>query len=108
MINADNDSILNRIYIYNLRAYGGNLLFECNISENDICKFTQNIFLKDVLPAWCKCTANAVISSYRHEILWNNSHIKAGANTIMFANWYHNGIKFFKDIYDDVTKKVYS
>ena len=24
------------------------------------------------------------------------------------ANWYHNGIKFFKDIYDDVTKKVYS
>ena len=26
----------------------------------------------------------------------------------MFANWYHNGIKFFKDIYDDVTKKVYS
>ena len=108
MIKADNDSILNRIYIYNLRAYGGNLLFECNISENDICKFTQNIFLKDVLSAWCKCTANAVISSYRHEILWNNSHIKAGANTIMFANWYHNGIKFFKDIYDDVTKKVYS
>ena len=26
----------------------------------------------------------------------------------MFENWYHNGIKFFKDIYDDVTKKVYS
>ena len=23
-------------------------------------------------------------------------------------NWYHNGIKFSKDIYDDVTKKVYS
>ena len=27
---------------------------------------------------------------------------------MMFANWYHNEIKFFKDIYDDVTKKVYS
>ena len=27
MIEADNDSILNRIYIYNLRAFGGNLLF---------------------------------------------------------------------------------
>ena len=25
----------------------------------------------------------------------------------MFANWFHNGITFFKDIYDDVTKKVY-
>ena len=97
VIEADNDSILNRIYIYNLRAFGGNLLFECNIFENDIGKFTQNIFLKDDLSAWCKCTANAVISSYRHEILWNNSHIKVGANTIMFAIWYHNGIKFFKD-----------
>ena len=63
MIEADNDSILNRIYIYNLRAFGGKLLFECNISENDLCKFTQNIFRKDVLSAWCKCTANAVISS---------------------------------------------
>ena len=82
MIEADNDSILNRMYIYNLRSFGGNLLFECNISENDICKFTQNIFLKDVLSAWCKYTANAVISSYSHEILWNNSHIKAGANAI--------------------------
>ena len=68
MIEADDDSILNRIYIYNLRAFGGNISFECNISENDICKFLQNIFLKDVLSAWCKCTANAVISSYRHEV----------------------------------------
>ena len=25
----------------------------------------------------------------------------------MFANWFHNGITFFNDIYDDVTKKVY-
>ena len=81
--------------MYHFAPVSPNLLFECNISENDIFKFTQNIFLKDVLSAWCKCRANAVISSYRHEILWNNSHIKAGANTIMFANWYHNGIKFF-------------
>ena len=63
IIEADNDSILNRIYIYNLRAFGGNLLFECNISENDICKFTQNIFLKDVLSAWCKCTANVKLQT---------------------------------------------
>ena len=63
MIEADNDSILNSTYINNLQAFGGNLLFECNISENDICKFKHNIFLKDVLSALCKCTANAVISS---------------------------------------------
>ena len=57
-------------------------MFEYNIFENGICKFTQNIFLKDVLSAWCKYTANAVISSYSNAILWNNSHIKAGANVI--------------------------
>ena len=33
--------------------------------------------------------------------------IKVADNTIMFANWFQNGIKFFKDIYDDVTKNVY-
>ena len=51
MIEADNDSILNRMYIYNLRSFGGNLLYECYISENNICKFMQTIFLKDVLSA---------------------------------------------------------
>ena len=48
---AENDSILNRIYIYNLRSFGGKLLFECKISENDTCKLTQNRFLKDILSA---------------------------------------------------------
>ena len=82
-------------------------MFESNISENDVCNYTQNIFLKDVLLAWCRCKANVVISSYRYKILWDNSNIKAVDNTIMFANWFHNGRYFFKDIYDDVTKKVY-
>ena len=48
MIEAGNDSLLNSIYIYNLRVFGSNLLFECNISENGICKFLQNMFPKDV------------------------------------------------------------
>ena len=107
MVEAENDAILNRIYIHNLRPFRGKLLFKCNILENDVCRYTQNRFLKYVLLAWCRCKANVVIPSYRHEILWNNSNIKAADNTIMFANWFHNGIKFFKDIYDDVTKKVY-
>ena len=33
MIEAE---ILNKIYFYNLRSFVDNLLFECNISENDI------------------------------------------------------------------------
>ena len=98
--------ILNRIYIHNLQPFGEKLLFQCYILENDVCRYTQNRFLKDVLLAWRRCKANVVIPSYRHEILWENSNIKAADNTIMYANWFHNGIKFFKDKYDDVTKKV--
>ena len=94
MVEAEHDAILNRIYIHNLRSFGGKLLFVCNILENDVCSYIQNRFLKFVLLAWCRCKANVVISSYRHEILWNNSNIKAVDNTIMFANWFHNGIKF--------------
>ena len=107
MIEADNDAILNKIYINNVSSFGGKLLFECNISEDDICKITQNRFLNDVLLLWCRCKSNVVIQSYRHEILWNYSNIKAGTNTIMFSNWFRNGIKAFKDIYDDAPKKCY-
>ena len=82
-------------------------MFECNISEDDICRITQNRFLNDVLLSWCRCKSNVVIQSYRHEILWNNSNVKAGVYTIMFPNWFHNGIKVLKDIYDDASKKFY-
>ena len=38
----------------------------------------------------------------------DNSNIKADVNTIMFSNWFHNGIKVFKDIYDDASKKIFT
>ena len=107
MIEAENDAILNKIYINSLSSFGGKLLFECNISEDDICRITPNSILNDVLLSWCRCKSNVVIQSYRHEILWNNSNVKAGVNTIMFPNWFHNGIKVLKDIYDDASKKFY-
>ena len=95
MIEAENETILNKIYINSLSSFGGKLLFECNISEDDICRITPNRFLKDVLLSWCRCKSNVVIQNYRHEILWNNSNVKAGVNTIMFSNWFHNE-KFLK------------
>ena len=69
MVEAENDAILNRIYIHSLTPFWGKLVFECNILENDVCRYTQNRFLKDVLLAWCRCKANVVIPSYRHELL---------------------------------------
>ena len=50
----------------------------------------------------------SVISSYRHEILWNNSNIKVEGNTIMYLQWYSSGIKYFEDIYDNAAKSLYT
>ena len=56
MIESEDNRILKNIYLSKLKPFGGKLLFECNFSENDIHRFTQNNFLKDSLAAWCKCT----------------------------------------------------
>ena len=69
MIEAENDEILNKIYINSLSSFGGKLFSEFNISEDDICKITQNRLLNDVLLSWCRCKSNVVLQSYRHEIL---------------------------------------
>ena len=108
MIESGDNGILKNIYLSKLKPFGGKLLFECNFSENDIHRFTQNNFLKDILAAWCKCIENPVISSYRHEILWNNSNVKVEGNTIMYTNWFSNGIKYFEDVYDTTAKALYS
>ena len=92
-----------------LNPFGGKLIFECNVFSRDIDIFAgANKFLKDVLIAWSSCNSKPAISSYRQEILWNNSHIKAGEQTIIYKQWHQKGIKYFKDIYDDDTKTIYS
>ena len=108
MIESEDNGILKNIYLSKLKPFGGKLLFECNFSENDIHRFTQNNFLKDILAAWCKCIENPVIRSYRREIIWNNSNVKVEGNTIMYTNWFSNGIKYFEDVYDITTKALYS
>ena len=44
MIEAENVAILKKIFINSLSSFGGKLSFECNISEDDTCKITQNRF----------------------------------------------------------------
>ena len=90
MIESEDNGILKIIYLSKPKHFGGNLLFACYFSENDIHRFRLNNFLKDILAAWNKCIENPVISSYRHEILWNNSNVKVEGNTIMYTNWFSN------------------
>ena len=104
---SDANGILNKIYMEKIHPFGGKFLFECNYSENDVDVFAgTNKFLKDVLTSWASLNSKPVILSYRDEILWNNSNIRAGGCTIIYKNWYQKGIKYFKDIYDDITKTI--
>ena len=36
-----------------------------------------------------------------------DSNIWAGGCTIIYKNWYQKGIKYFKDIYVDITKTIH-
>ena len=70
MIKSEDDGYLKAyILAINFKPFGEKLLFECNFSENDIHRYTQNNFFQDILAARCKCIEHPVISSKRHEIL---------------------------------------
>ena len=50
--------------------------FECNINNNILDEIsTKNIFLSNVLSAWCKVTHNLETKLNNKTILWNNKDI---------------------------------
>ena len=65
-------------------------------------------FLRDLLLAWSKFANKTVISNYHNEIIWNNSNIRVGENTIFYKEWFQLGIKHVKDIYDQQNQRYYS
>ena len=109
IIESDAKGILNKLYMQKLKPFGGSLLFECNLTDKDVDKIAKNNnFLRDILLAWCSCNAKTAILSYRNEIIWNNTHINADGNTFIYLYRYQKGIKYFRDIYNDTTNKLYT
>ena len=49
-----------------------------------------------------------IVIEFSNEIIWNNSNIYVGNNTIFYKTWHQLGIKYIKDIYDFSTKKFHS
>ena len=105
---SENNKTINYIYLEKLKHVGGKLFFECNFSPDDINSIVQkNTFINEILTTWYKCNIKKSILSYRNEIMWNKYDIKAGGKTIFHANWYQNGIKFIRGIYNDTGKHIY-
>ena len=109
IFDPNNKTALNEIYHQRLSQFGGALLFECNFSKNDILKhFNKNTFLTNILIAWNKISKRDTILDYSNEIVWNNSNIYVGNNTVFYKTWLGLGIKYIKDIYDYSSKQFYS
>ena len=109
ILDPNNKTVLNNIYLNRLNKFGGALFFECNVNQHDILdNFKTKDFFTDILIAWKEVNYKAIILDYSNEIIWNNSNIKAGNNMFYFKNWLHLGIKYIKDIYDFKNKKLHA
>ena len=109
ILQTESNSLLKHLYENVFKQFGGNILFECNFREADIIKqFKKKTFLRDLLLAWSKFANKTVISNYHNEIIWNNSNIRVGENTIFYKEWFQLGIKHIKDIYDQQNQTYYS
>ena len=89
ILQTESNSLLKHLYENVFKQFGGNILFESNFREADIIKhFNKKTFLRDLLLAWSKLTNKTVISNYHNEIIWNNSNIRVGENTIFYKEWF--------------------
>ena len=109
ILDPNNKNILNAIYLHRPNKFRRALFFECNFSERDILRnFKENVYFTDALLAWSKVIKRGPIIDFSNEIIWNNLNILVGNNTIYFKTWHQLGIKYTKDIYDYLTKKIYT
>ena len=83
------------------------LFWECNTKPNEKCiKKIKNVFIAEILNAWCTITYEPPLNNFKDQILWNNSAIIIGQNTVFKRSWYEKGIKNISDILDDDDKFI--
>ena len=113
ILDTNNKGQWKEIYLNQLKNYGKDLIFNCEINKNDISRiFSNNSFLSNILSAWCDIkqmkTRNVDNSNINEEIIWNNSKLRQANKTFFYQSWFDRGIRFFKDIFNNETKKFYS
>ena len=99
--NENEPCIWKTFYTQKLDKHGGKLILECNLKESDcmiVCK--NNVFLKDILIAWCKINYSETQKSISKQIIWNNSDIKCSNTILYYKQWQERGIKYIAHIYD--------
>ena len=86
-------------YKKELAAFGGNLIWYCNLNPSDnSLKNIKNKFIYEVITAWFHVVYTNHDQNYHHEILWNNSRVRIANRVLFWKNWYDKGLKCFKDM----------
>ena len=105
--NVENKGKWKIIYETIIKKYGGNLIFESNLKEEDIKQIIpHNKFFQDVLIGWnnIKCKQN---NNLKENLIWNNSNIKIDGKTLFWKEWYEKGISYIEHLYDFRTQTFY-
>ena len=112
ILDKDNNGQWKQIYLNKLKNYGGELLFECNCTKNEINNmFKNDTFLYDILTSWFTIKATGVDYSainFKTEIVWNNSLFKIANKTFFFKTWFEHGIKYVHDFLNPQTRQWYN
>ena len=84
-----------------MQHLGGNLFWECNTKPNDYCiRKMKNTFIAEILNAWFTSTYDPTLNTFYDQILWNNSAVLIGKQTVFKKTWYDKGIKYVSDLLD--------
>ena len=102
LLDVNNNGKWKCFYMFYMKQIGGNLFWECNTKPEEKCiKLIKNVFIGEILNAWCTITYDSPSSHFRHQILWNNSSIVIAQNTVYKKVWHEKGVKFISDILNE-------
>ena len=113
ILDTNNKGQWKEIYLNQLKSYGKELIFNCEINKNDLSMIlSKHSFLLDILLAWCNIkqvhTNNVDNDNINEEIIWNNSKLRKANKTFFYQSWFDRGIRCFKDIFNNETRTFYT
>ena len=88
-----------------LEEFGGELIFNCNLVEQDNrLNEIKNLFHRDLLKKWFLVNPwSEDINNHRinSKIIWNNKNIKVYGKTVCYKDWLEKGICMVGDLFKD-------
>jgi len=102
---VDLKCVVSQLYKQQLKHYGGDLIFRCNLPVNNLQTLSSK-FLNEVIQAWvlCKHNDNIFVSK---QVIRNQLDICKNNGDTFNDNWYQKGIRFIEHIYDFRSKQSY-